>query len=91
MRCKVNRKQKNKLYGSNIAAGVAFRSQMNEEKEREAGEKGANPLKDYQAYVITQDGKMLVNFSDLYAITRDSDKDQRTACMRLLWVMLSES
>lgn len=87
----VNRKQKNKLYGSNIAAGVAFRSQMNEEKEREAGEKGANPLKDYQAYVITQDGKMLVNFSERYAITRDSDKDQRTACMRLLWVMLSES
>lgn len=85
----VNRKQENELYGSNMVAGVAFRSRMNEEVNRD-GEKGANPLSGYQTYVITQDDKMLVNFSERYAITGESSENQRIACMRLLWVMLSE-
>lgn len=86
---RVNRDQKNELYGSNMVAGVAYRSFLNEEVSR-SEEKGANPLSSYQTYVVTQDGKMLVDFSERYAITGASDKNQRIACMRLLWVMLSE-
>ena len=81
----VNRDQKNQVYGSNIVAGVAYRSFMNEEANRD-GEKGANPLNGYQTYVVTQDGKMLVDFSEKYAITGKSGKNQKIACMRLLWV-----
>ena len=33
---------------------------------------------------------MLVDFSERYAITKESSQDQQIACMRLLWVMLSE-
>lgn len=86
---RVNRDQKNQVYGSNIVAGVAYRSFMNEEANRD-GEKGANPLNGYQTYVVTQDGKMLVNFSEKYAITGKSGKNQKIACMRLLWVLMSE-
>ena len=86
---RINAGQENEIYGSNIVAGVALRSLMNEEVNRD-GEKGANPLSGYKPYVVTKDGRMLVNFSERYAITRESDKDQQIACMRLLWVMLSE-
>ncbi len=86
---RVNRDQDSGIYGSNIVAGVAYRSFMNEEANRD-GEKGANPLNGYQTYVVTQDGKMLVDFSEKYAITGKSSKNQKIACMRLLWVMMSE-
>ncbi len=86
---RVNANQKNQIFGSNIVAGVAFRSRMNEEANRD-GDKGANPLSGYKTYVVTQDGKMLVDFSERYAITKKSKKEQQIACMRLLWVMLSE-
>lgn len=85
----INKEQKNEIYGSNIAAGVAYRSLMNEEANRDK-EKGANPLSGYKTYVVTQNGKMLVDFSERYAITEASGEDQKIACMRLLWVMLSE-
>ena len=86
---RVNRDQEKNMYGSNIVAGVAYRAFMNEEANRD-GEKGANPLNGYQTYVVTQDGKMLVDFSEKYAITGKSSKNQKIACMRLLWVMMSE-
>ncbi len=85
----INRKQKSKIYGNNIVAGAAFRFQMNQE-QNQLKEKGANPLNGYRTYVVTQDGKMLVDFSEKYAITKESSQDQRIACMRMLWVMLSE-
>lgn len=89
---RVNRQQKKEIYGSNIVAGVAYRSLMNGAVNGgKDQEKGANPLSSYTPYVVTQDGKMLVEFSEKYAITRESSRDQQTACMRLLWVMLSES
>ncbi len=85
----VNKKQDSGIYGNNIVAGAAFRFQMNQERDR-SEDKGANPLSSYKVYVVTQDGRMLVDFSERYAITRESSQDQQIACMRLLWVMLSE-
>lgn len=85
----VNKEQGSGIYGNNIVAGAAFRFQMNRERDR-TGEKGANPLSGYKVYVVTQDGKMLVDFSERYAITKESSRDQQIACMRMLWVMLSE-
>lgn len=87
---RINKEQKNSLYSSNIVAGVAYRSIMDAAMDRDK-EKGANPLISYKTYVVTQDGKMLVDFSERYAIMRESSKDQQTACMRLLWVMLSDA
>lgn len=85
----INRTQKNEIYGSNVVAGVAFRSLMNKASNQDE-EKGANPLSGYKTYVVMQDHKMLVDFSERYAITEKSSKAQQIACMRLLWVMLSE-
>ena len=76
-------------YGSNILAGVAYRKVVDAKKDKS---EGINPLSDYKTYVVTDDeGRMLVEFSERYAITQSSGSDQQTACMRLLWVMLSES
>lgn len=88
---RINKKQDGKkIYGSNLVAGVGYRSALDAMAERDE-KKGANPLNGYKTYVVTQDGKMLVDFAERYAITRESDEDQRIACMRLLWVMLSEA
>ena len=85
----INRAQDGELYGSNLVSGVAYRSRMNEAANQDE-EKGANPLSGYKTYVVMQDHKMLVSFSERYAITGESSEGQRIACMRLLWVMLSE-
>ncbi len=86
---KVNSKQDTGIYGSNTVAGVAFRKTMNGAADSE--KKGANPLNRYKTYVITHDDKMMVTFSERYAITKESTENQKTACMRLLWVMLGET
>ena len=87
---RINTNQKRRLFGSNLLAGVGYRALMSEAQEiGQDQEKGANPLGKYKPYVVTQDGKMLVKFSERYAIMGESSKDQQTACMRLLWVMLS--
>lgn len=80
-------------YGSNIVAGVSYRKTMNDasDNSEEKGDKGINSLNKYETYVVTQDGKMLVTLSERYAITRESSVDQKTACMRLLWVMLGDT
>lgn len=79
------------ITGSSIVSGVAFRTTANEIKENSKGAKNRNPLKNYKTYVVTNDdGEMFVKFSEKYAITGDSSQDQRTACMRLLWVMMGE-
>ncbi len=88
----INSKSELGLYGSNVVATVSERvffqkAKMMQEQEKE---KGANPLSDYQTYVVTDKGKMLIILSERYAITRQSSDNQKTACMRLLWAMLSE-
>ncbi len=88
----VNDGTKTGIYGSNIVAGVDFRKKMNAAVDvvRNGAEEVVNPLKDYKPYVVTCDDKMLVSFSERYAILADSSRNQEIACMRLLWVMLSQ-
>lgn len=88
----VEEKPKDKIYGSNVVAGVAFRKNMNIAVDRikESQDEFANPITDYKVYVVTHEGKMLVTYSERYAVMKESSKDQQTACMRLLWVMQQE-
>lgn len=80
-----------KVYGNNIVADVTFRSKMNA-MTKEQADKGANPVADYDdARVVTHEDKMLVVFSERFAITGESTEDEQTACMRLLWVMLTQN
>ncbi|MGN1168345.1 MAG: serine/threonine protein kinase [Lachnospiraceae bacterium] len=79
------------VLGSNIIAGVSYRTEMESIKKASKGAKVNNPLINYKTYVVTNDdGKMLVKFSEKYAITGESSADQQTACMRLLWVMMGD-
>ncbi len=90
---RVNRDRETGPCGSNIVAGVSYRKMMNDaaDNSEEKGAKGVNSLNKYETYVVTQDGKMLVTLSERYAITGESSADQKTACMRLLWVMLGDT
>lgn len=85
---------KKDVYGSNIATGIANRVNMKRnttEQNRETVKKGKiNTLDDYQTYVATKNGRMFVTFVERYAVSAASDESQKTACMRLLWVMLGE-
>lgn len=85
----LNRNMEWNLYGSNIVGRAADRFSFNNGKNLN-GKKGVNPLSDYKTYVVTNQGKMLILLSERYAITRQSTENQKTACMRLLWAMLSE-
>lgn len=79
------------IYGNNIVADVAFRSRMNA-LTKEQQDKGANPVSDYNnTAVVTYDNKILVEFSERFAITGTSSEDEQVACMRLLWVMLTQN
>ena len=79
------------IYGNNIVSDVSFRSRMNA-MTKEQAEKGANPVSDYDdTAVVTCQDKMLVMLSERFAITGTSTEDEQTACMRLLWVMLTQN
>lgn len=79
------------IYGNNIVADVTFRSKMNA-LTKEQQDKGANPVSDYNnTAVVTYDNKLLVEFSERFAITGTSSEDEQVACMRLLWVMLTQN
>ena len=79
------------VYGNNIISDVTFRGKMNA-MTKEQSEKGANPVSDYDdTAVVTCQDKMLVLLSERFAITGTSTEDQQTACMRLLWVMLTQN
>ena len=79
------------IYGNSIVADVTFRSRMNA-LSKEQGEKGANPVSDYSnTSVVTDDGRILVVLSERFAISDTATEDERTACMRLLWVMLTQN
>lgn len=81
--------EKDKIYGTNVLAGVSFRPKVNAALNRT--EKTANPVNNCIAYVVTQDKKMLVKYAERYAILAAGSEEQKTACMRLLWCMLQET
>lgn len=85
-------KVNDKIYGSNVLTGVSFRKNINKAAERVRGSKTeyANPLTDRKVYVVTHEGKMLVAYSERYAVMAGGSADEKTACMRLLWVMQQE-
>ena len=87
----VTDKSYGEIYGNNIVSDVTFRGRMNA-MVKEQAEKGANPVSDYDdAAVVTCQDKMLVTLSERFAITGTSTEDEQTACMRLLWVMLTQN
>lgn len=92
----INRNKKSKekssgIYGSKMVAGVSYRQRMEEQKNSNSGRNRINALTDYQTYVATYKRKMLVIMSERYAISASTTKDERLACERLLWIMMSQS
>ena len=80
---------KNEKYWSNIVSGIAYRSKMERKENKKNNDKQTNHLVGYRPYVVTENGRMIVALSERYAITAASDENQKTACMRLLWVMMN--
>lgn len=83
---------KTKIYGNSALCGVEYRQQM--QKLQDAGatvNNRKNVMGDYQVSVAACNGKILLSYEDRYAISADSTKNQQTACMRLLWIMLGEA
>lgn len=79
------------VYGNNIVAGAAYRKVIDDAMEVAKEDNGSarrNLLKDYRIYVITHNDKMLVEYSERYGITENSNDNQKTACKRLLYLML---
>lgn len=81
--------EKDRLYGSNILAGVSMRAKVS--KALENTEKVANPINSCEIYVVTQDDRMMVKYSERYAILTAGSEQQQIACMRLLWCMLADT
>lgn len=81
--------EKDRLYGSNILAGASLRAKVSAALENK--EKVANPINSCETYVVTQDERMLVKYSERYAILTAGNEQQQIACMRLLWCMLADT
>lgn len=79
------KEKKQYIFGNNIVADVSYRKKMEDAK------KNNKDIKEYETLVITDKGRMFVTFSERYAISATSTENQKTACMRLLWVMLGEA
>jgi hypothetical protein len=78
------------IYGNNIIAGAAYRKCLEEAKEAENTPESKNPLADYQTYVVTHDGKMLVEYAECYGIVDGASSDQIIACKRFLYLMMQQ-
>ncbi len=76
------------IYGNNIVAGAAYRHEMETALESKNSTDVTNRMEGYQTYVVTDDGKMLVEYRERYGITKESSNAQEIACKRLLYVML---
>ena len=78
------------IYGNNIVAGAAYRHTLQAALDKKMDSNLTNRLENYDTYVVTKDHKMLVRYAERYGITRTSDSNQKTACKRLLYVMMKE-
>lgn len=79
--------------GNSVIAGVEYRKVMNGLRDEgvHADNKKKNRVADYSVKVLTQNGKMLVNYEDKFAISAESSRNKQIACMRLLRICLLES
>lgn len=76
--------------GNNIVAGAAFRKYITV-KEEENSPELRNKVENFDTYVVLNDkGEMPVIYSERYSIRASSDKDQITACKRMLYIMMNE-
>lgn len=83
------------LYGNNIIGNVALRKYINAEAGTYYDDKGnvtesKNKISKYKAYFITNNDKILLIFSERYAINAESTANKKTACERFLWFMLTD-
>lgn len=76
--------------GNNIVAGAAFRKYITV-KEEENSPELRNKVENFDTYVVLNDKEeMPVIYSERYSIRASSDKDQITACKRMLYIMMNE-
>lgn len=74
---------------NSVLGGVEERKELEALKSEVAkSEAKRNQVEDYSVQIVTQNGKMLVNYEDKFAISADSSRNKQIACMRLLWVSL---
>ncbi len=50
-----------------------------------------NAVSDYSTLVLTQNGKMYVEYQKRFAINADSSENKQTACMRFMWTLMGEA
>lgn len=48
-------------------------------------------VSDYNVMVLTQKGKMYVQYDNRFAINADSSENKQTACMRFMWTLLGKA
>ena len=79
--------------GNSTIANVEYRYFLYNFIQRKAvsEEIQKNSVTDYRAHVLTQDGKMFVQFDEKYAISAQSSENKQNACMRFMWVLMSEA
>lgn len=83
------------LYGNNIIGNIALRKYIKAEEGKYIDEKGRakdskNKISNYKAYIITNNGEILLTFSERYSINADSTDNKKVACERFLWFMLTD-
>lgn len=82
-------KDKVKLYGSNVIAGVTYRSTFRDAIDDKIKKSSTNPLNEYEVNVITHNDKMIISYAESFSISSKSSKDEQYLCERLLWLMLN--
>ena len=78
------------LYGNSAIADGTFRAKLKGAVGLGSNSVQRNALKNYGVQVLTSDDHMLIQFKNTFAISADGSKNEKYACMRLLWTILGE-
>lgn len=78
------------LYGNSAIADGTFRAKLKGAVGLGSNSVQRNALKNYGVQVMTSDDHMLIQFKNTFAISADGSKNEKYACMRLLWTILGE-
>lgn len=78
------------LYGNSAIADGSFRAKLKGATDLGSNRIQRNALKNYGVQVLTSDDHMLIQFRNTFAISADGSKNEKYACMRLLWTILGE-